>query len=227
MAPTPLTERMRAASLSDSPPLPPPPLPVKPFPRHVQSSAWPASRGSLDVDRPADFPGARRTAGSFSGYPASGESSGTATRNNSITSAHSAATVLPHYAPAPATATIPPYDGERRHQQQQQQGLTPVEGQSVFKVPPLPRVAASALASSAAGPHLGGGNNSHYPQPTRASVSAYDTKAIFNSFDTLPPLPALPTSQNPHPAPDPSGAGAQFPHPSHRALRPSKILGSW
>ena len=86
--------------------------------------------------------------------------------------------------------------------------MGPPDGLPPFKMPAVPRSAAPSLVSSTAGSFLG--------QPTRASVSAYDARAIFSSFDTLPPLPSLPTSQNPHPAPDPSGAGAQFPHPSHR-----------
>lgn len=107
-----------------------------------------------------------------------------------------------------------------QHQQQHLPVGPPHDGPT-FKVPALPRSAVPLLASSTAGLYLGGagGHPAHNHLPTRASVSAYDAKAIFNSFDTLPPLPSLPTSQNPHPAPDPSGAGAQFPHPSHRTLR--------
>lgn len=211
-------ERGRASSLSDSPPLPP--LPAKssrPFPLHqVQSASGRPSRGSFDVgDRPPppmDYGAARRTAGSFSGQtagardgPYSGASSQATTRNNSISSAQSTATVQQPYASAPATAAsadpIPPYAHRPAVVSAASYGFG-----AAARAPP-------SIAPST--PSLGGYGGSQHA--ARASVSAYDAKAIYSSFDTLPPLPSLPTSQNPHPAPDPTSATAQFPHPSHRA----------
>lgn len=223
-----------SSSRSSSPPLPPPPLPAKstrPFPAHVQELDGRSLRaGSIEIERSRSEvpPPVRRTAGSFSAYGAaddprrpsssSASSSQATTRNNSITSATSTATLQQQYppasAPAPGASSVASPYGQR--------SAAHSLASSQSTAPPFINSFASSARSLA--PSVNGSLYSQNHFPSKASVSAYDAKAIFSSFDSLPPLPPIPSSQNPHPAPDPTSAGINtqpYPHPSHRASSPS------